>query len=163
MVDAPLVAPSDVEGFPGAPFSAGVLAAAAGQVRSECGWHVAPVVSETVTVEAGGSLALLPSLRVVSVEAVRDEAGNVLTGWRFRPNGILKRAGGFPEVIEVDFTHGFDACPPELVGVIADRAQRVKAGQIRQESLGARSVSYAASSDGSLSDAVSRHALQGRL
>ena len=163
MVDEPLVQPADMEGFPGAPFSSGVLAAAAGQVRDDCSWHIAPEVTETITVETGGgTVALLPSLNVVSVAEVRTEAGAVIEGWKFRPHGVLRRAGGWPDVIEVDFTHGYKKCPSGLLSVIAERAQRIKGGGVKSESLSGRSVSLE-TAPGSVTDGVlSKYMLPGR-
>lgn len=165
MVDQPLVEAADLGEFPGAPFSAAVVAAAAGQVRAEAGWHIAPQVAETVEIETGRStVALLPSLRVVEVTAVRNaEDGTVLDGWRLSASsGVLTRKAGWPETIEVDLTHGYAKCPAELVSVVADRAQRGKAGLVRQESLGARSVSYAAAADPFHAQVLARYTLPPR-
>lgn len=157
-----LVNPSDLEGFPGAPFTAGVLAAAEGQVRDACGWHIAPVVSETVTVQGGGKVALLPSLFVAEVTSVTDEDDVVLDGWSFRPNGVLKRSTAFPETFKVTFTHGYDACPPSLFPAVAERAQSIRTGgRVKQESLSGRSVSLDLSS-GEVAGALAKYTLPGR-
>lgn len=163
MVDVPLVGSGDLTGFPGAPFSDGVVAAAAGQVRAVCGWHLAPAVAETVALVTGGSaVALLPSLRVVSVQEVRDEDGNVLTGWRFRPNGVLRLPGGWPDVIEVDFTHGHESCPSELVAVVAEFARGIKAGGVKAESLAGRSVQLDTTPGGVSAEVIARYSLPER-
>lgn len=164
MVEQPLVQPADLEGFPGAPFPAGVVTAAGGQVRAECEWHIAPTITETVTVETGRStVALLPSLHVVNVTAIRDEDGKVLDGWRVTKNtGVLTRKAGWPEVIEVDLEHGYPSCPPELLPVVAQRAQRVKAGIVTQENIGARSVSFRAEPFTASVDVVARYKLPPR-
>lgn len=163
MVDVALVGSSDLVGFPGAPFSDGVAAAAGGQVRALCGWHVAPVVTETVTVETGGSaVVLLPSLRVVSVSEVRDEDGNVLTGWKVRPNGVLRVPGGWPDVIEVDLEHGHAKCPGELVAVVAEFARSIKAGGVKAESLAGRSVQLDTTPGGVSADILARYTLPER-
>lgn len=163
MVSEPLVSPAEVVGFPGAPFSSGVVSAAAGQVRDDCGWHIAPEVTETITLDTGGgTVVLLPSLNVVSVNEVRREDGTVIEGWKFRPHGVLRRAGGWPDVIEVDFTHGYKACPPGLLSVIAERAQRIRGGGVKAESLSGRSVSLE-TAPGSVTDGVlSKYMLPGR-
>lgn len=163
MIDAPLVTPAEVTGFPGAPFSSGVVSAAAGQVRDDCGWHIAPVVSETVTLDTGrGTVAILPSLQVVSVSTVRTEDGAIIEGWRVRPNGVLRRASGWPEVIVVDFTHGYEVCPPGLLSVVAERARQIRGGGVKSESLSGRSVSLE-TAPGSVADGVlSKFMLPGR-
>lgn len=160
-----LIRPEDLEGFPGAPFSPAVVRAASGAIRSETGWHIAPEVTETVEVETGcARVALLPTLHVVEVSEVRDLDGDVLTGWRVnRSTGVLRRRDcAWPDVIEVDLTHGYKECPPELLPVIAERSQRGKAGLVRQENIGARSVSYAQHYDATGVGVLARYTLPSR-
>lgn len=161
-----LVKSDELTGFPGAPFSSGVVSAVADAVRVDAGWHIAPVRVETVEVDTDCSrVALLPSLRVVEVSEVRDaDSGNVISGWRLsKHRGTLtRRSGSWPAQIEVDLTHGYESCPPALFPVIAERAQRVRAGLVRQESLGSRSVSYSADYDRVGSSILARFALPPR-
>jgi len=138
---APLVAVSDLVGFRGAPFPAAVTQAAAESVRSECGWHIAPRIEQTIMVRTGGGdTVLLPSLQVAEVASVTDRAGAAVDGWEVWSNGILERPGGFPRTIVVTFTHGYTACPKDLLGIIAERASAQAAGRVKAESLAGRSV-----------------------
>lgn len=166
MVEAELVDPSALVGFPGAPFPTQAVAAAADSVRVDAGWHIAPVVVETVEVDTDRSrVALLPSLRVVEVIAVRDvDTGDEITGWRLsKHRGTLtRRAGRWPEQIEVDFKHGYEVCPPALLPVIAERVQRGRAGLAVQESLGSRSVSYRQQYDPVSAGILARFTIPGR-
>lgn len=166
MVDQPLVKPEDLVGFPGAPFPPAVVNAAAGAVRGEAEWHIAPEVTETATVETGGArVALLRSLRVVEVTEVRDaDTGTVLDGWRVNEHtGVLTRKRGtWPTVIEVDMRHGYEKCPDELLPVIAERAQRTKAGIVSQENIGARSVSLRQNYDPTSAMVLARYMLPPR-
>lgn len=159
----PLVQATDLQGFPGAPFSDAVVAAASGAIRTEADWHIAPEVTETLELETHLSrVVLLPTLRVKEVTAVRNaDDGKVLTDWRVNKSTgvLLKRVGTWPEFIEVDLTHGYAECPPELLPVIAERAQRGAAGLVRQESLGSRSVTYAAEYDPAASGVLARYTL----
>lgn len=143
---SPLVAPDDLDGFPGAPFAQGIVDAAAGSVRGEAGWHIAPSITETITLDTdGGRYLFLPTMRLTAVSEVRDVTGDapkVLSDWRKSRAGMLYRAGGWPsglESVEVDLTHGYDACPDELLSVIAARAQAARinqaAGNVRLGSL----------------------------
>src|SRR5690625_590158 len=161
-----LVTSGELTGFPGAPFDEGVVAAAADAVRVGAGWHIAPVRTETVDVDTdSGRVALLPSLRVIKVAEVRDaETGDVLTGWRLsKHRGTLTRkSGSWPPLIEVDLTHGYESCPPALFPVIAERAQRQRAGLAAQESLGSRSVSYRVNYDAVSAGILARFALPAR-
>lgn len=149
MADLPaLVTPEDVADFPGAPFPDAVLEAACAQVRRIAGWHIAPSITETVVVDHDGSGVLhLRSLHVTDVVAVRDLSGSTpraLTGWRWSADGML--SGSFPDgfrVLEVEYVHGYDECPADLLPVIADRTTR----RVIQESIGGRSVAYSPDGD----------------
>jgi hypothetical protein len=147
----PLVLPSDLEGFPGAPFADALVAAASASVRADAGWHIAPVIEDTVTLDSdGGCSLMLPSLHVVEVLGVSDviDPDNpvVLSGWRNNAAGVLQRTAGFPAglaVIEVDLTHGYDECPPELLPVVAERCQAAGVNRtVSQEQSGQEMVSY---------------------
>lgn len=166
MIVQPLVLPDALEDFPGAPFPRAVVDAAAGAVRDDAGWHIAPQATEVVEVETGRSrVALLPSLYVVAVHEVRDaDTGDVLDDWRLsKSKGVLiRRCGQWPEVIEVDFTHGHDMCPPALLPVIAERAQWDRAGIVGQENIGARSVSYRSAYDATNRSTLARYTLPPR-
>jgi hypothetical protein len=149
MVDEPLLSEGDLGGFPGAPYTAQQATAAAAGVRTLCGWHIAPQVSETVVLDSdGGPLLLLPTLKLVEVAEVRDLTGDeprAIEGWRSSSAGMLYRRGGWPRgfgAVEVTMTHGHEVCPPELVPEVAARAQAAKRDQsVSQETLGSRSVS----------------------
>lgn len=161
-----LVAPEQLTGFPGAPFNESVIAAAADAVRVDAGWHIAPVVTETIEVDTDcGRVALLPSLKVEDVDGVRDaETGEEISGWRLsKHRGTLTRKSGtWPALIEVDLTHGYAECPPALFPVIAERAQKARAGLAAQESLGSRSVAYRTGYDRVSSGILARFALPPR-
>lgn len=150
--EEPLFTAEDMAGMPGAPFSASTATAAGDQIRTLCGWHIAPSRTETLTLDTeGGRVLVLPSLRVSEVLAVRDVSGptpKVLTGWRWSKDGMLERGnGGFwPDgfrVVEVDLTHGYESCPSELLNIGAEFSRR----RVAQESIGGRSVTYVSSAD----------------
>lgn len=161
----PLVKPEDLTGFPGAPFSESAVNAAAVSVRTETDWHIAPRVTETLEVETGCSrVALLDSMHVVEVTAVRDaDNGRELTDWRFSRAGTLTRkAGVWPEVIEVELTHGYEKCPEDLLPIIAERSQRSKWGMIAQENIGGRSVALRQNYDPTSTQVLARYSLPPR-
>ena len=147
------VSVEDLDGLPGSPFTQAAIDAAVGAVRAACGWHIAPVRVSTVTVVDGSSLVLLPSLRVSAVVAVRDvsdpERPRLLSGWR-HVDGRLYLRGRPPRFVEVEFVHGFDVFPADLLGTVASLAGVVKqGGRITAESLSGHSVSIDASVAGS--------------
>lgn len=146
---AQLALPADLVDFPGAPFPPSIVEAACEAVRRDARWHIAPPVTETVTVDSGGgTLLVLPTLRMTAVTEVRDVTGDapeVLTGWRKSSAGLLYRSSGWPvglAAVEVDLTHGHDVCPPELLPVIAARCQwALVDSTVSQQSSGPFSVS----------------------
>lgn len=148
MAYPPLILDSDLTGLPGAPFPTAVVRAAEFSVRSEAGWHIAPVVRETVTVEASTALILpLPTLRVVTVYSVTDENGNAVTGWKVRPGSVLLAPQGSwwttSTLYTVDMEHGYDAAD-DLLPVIAGRCQRALINDAitqRSETVGQRTTS----------------------
>jgi hypothetical protein len=154
-----LLAASLLDDYPGGPFTPDVVDQAVDTLRDRAGWHIAPVLSETFTVEAcGGRHLFLPTLQLVTVTAVRHFAdytntSSTVTGFITKPTarfkaGQLTHAWGWPwwGVFEVDVTHGYSACPPELIPVIGQIALDISRGRaigrVRQESVGSVSVSY---------------------
>jgi hypothetical protein len=106
-----LVTPEDLIDFPGAPYAWPVVESASEAVRAEAGWHIAPSVTETLTVDSdGGRILFLPTMLLTEVSEVRDVSGEtprVITGWRKSRTGMLIHPGGWPtgfEVIEVDLS-----------------------------------------------------------
>lgn len=163
MVNVPLIAAADLAGFRGAPFSAQVTEAAAESVRSECDWHLAPSVTETVKLRGGGGVLILPSLRVTAIASITGVDGTVVDGWEWMPNGVVERmAGAFPRFVNVTFTHGYDACPKELLPIIAERAQSQASGRIKSEALAGRSVSLEGGYDPATEGALAKYRLNSR-
>lgn len=111
--------------LPGAPFSVEQVDAAVATVRLAAGWHIAPQRTETILLEVNWPTRwlALPTRKLVDVVEVRDaDTGEVIDPAHYRTSRDLAtlrfRTGGF-EAVEVDLTHGFAECPPELLPVIA--------------------------------------------
>lgn len=165
-----LVDASDLAAFPGAPFSADVVRAAAGSVRSEARWHIAPSVTETVRLDGtGGQLLLVPSLHLTGVTSVTNVAGStpaVLDDYTFSDSGILYRAAGWPagfRNLEVVMVHGYDECPPELLPVVAAHARAAKSATGGADvRLGSLSISPASGGGGpaSAEDVLARFTIR---
>lgn len=138
---AALAEASDLAAFRGGPFAAETVEAAAQSVRTECGWHIAPSIEQTIVLRTGGAEAvLLPSLRVTAVNSITDRNGNPVSNWDAWSNGTIERPGGFPDALNITFTHGYETCPPELLPIIAERAAAQASGRIKSEALAGRSV-----------------------
>lgn len=170
--------PSLLADFPGAPFSQDAVDAAVEYVRDQAGWHIAPVHSETFSVEAqGGRYLFLPTRQLVSISAIRhitNYSGNyqMLTDWypnqtpQFKSGQVTRMWWYWPwyGFIEVDATHGYASCPADLLPVIAavafDFSRGRPVGQVAQESVGSVSIGYNTGSLASF-DSFGKYALIG--
>lgn len=144
-----LITPDELSGFPGAPFTDAVVDAAVASLRNAAGWHVAPSRTETVTVDSdGGSRLILDTLHLTAVAEVRNTINDPATPIevRWSKAGIL--AGWFPcgfQSVEVDITHGYDECPPDLVPLIANACQRINTDPtVASQGAGPFTVTYRA-------------------
>ena len=164
----PLVDPASFTGFPPE-----AVASACDEVRGAAGWHIAPVITETLTLNGrGGRVLLVPSLRIVRVIAVRDvtdpAAPRTLDDWRADIDaGMLHRSAGWPEgvaSVEVELEHGFATCPPALHAVLRERCQlaAINAG-IRSESLASRSVQFGNVGAIDTSSTLDRYSVRGHM
>lgn len=137
-------------------------AAAAGRIRTECQWHIAPAWQEELFLRGdGSSLLLLPTLKLISVEeiAIRGTLSD-LSGFVVDPsvNGIWIRKGCWtsePQSIRVVFTHGYEECPPELKAAAAQIARQDRAAGFGQVSIGQVRVAASAAGDDGLDPYVS--------
>lgn len=98
-------------------------------VRGFCGWHIAPSRSETVTVDgSGGQILHVPTLHLTAVTSVVEDGTTVdLADLGVYPGGYIYRAAGWcgkRRAVVVTMTHGWDAAPAEVTGVVQAVAQR---------------------------------------
>lgn len=122
--------------------------AAMGAIRRYCGWHIAPVISQTLILDGSGrQVLLLPTLRLKSVEAVKEHGRAVpLDGIEWSHKGILRRRTRWTDRlrgVEVSLHHGFDDTPQlsALVVSVAERARASPAGVV-SESAGAVNIRF---------------------
>lgn len=126
-----LVKPADLASFPGAPFDDAVVDAAVADLRNALGWHVAPVRTETITLDHdGGRDLILPSRKVIDVTAVRDMTGTTptaITGYRISAAGYLV---GYwpcgPSAVEVDLDHGYTGTPDDVIAAVASLCAQLR-------------------------------------
>lgn len=149
MADTSIIMGADVIGHPSQdPDTLAGRANAA--VRDYCGWHVAPVLQETVTVESDGSgVVFLPTLRIVSVEAVEVDGSPVTVQRRdWSQNGWLRvhAACGVPVVVTmkhgVEITESLRAAALTLAQAAKSPDDRL----IRSQRLGDAQIDYVAAS-----------------
>jgi hypothetical protein len=110
-------------------------------VRSYCGWHVSPVLADTVSLMGSGRPSiLLPSLHVTDVTAVVEDGVTLaLTDFVWDEVGILGRLDvpwTTPDkVVTVSFTHGYDRAEDfeAVIMAVASRAQSSPDGVVRRQ------------------------------
>lgn len=112
MATEPLVAaPAGVD--------ADAWAAACAAVRAYCGWHIAPSVTEDVTVDgSGGNIQLLPTLHLTALTSITND-GTAVTDPEWSEAGMVR--GNWTQKLRgvtANMTHGFAVCPPELLPVL---------------------------------------------
>lgn len=125
--------------------------AASRAIRDYCGWHVAPVITQTLTLDgSGGRKLFLPTMHLTAVDDLRVE-GELVEGFRFSEAGWIALHGGvFPDFersVQVTITHGFDysdAVAQVVNGVVA-RARMAPTGNVVSQRAGTQSVTFATS------------------
>ncbi len=135
------------------------LDAAHGAVRHECGWHVAPVITETLVLDGrGGVTLLLPSQRISNIISAKNDGVDVTASIRYSrnagmvdlPSGWTTELGG----IEIELEHGYpvDEVPDvaALIVGLTKRAAQTAGGAvgIGQQGIGPASVRYLTGADG---------------
>lgn len=135
-----------------------VLNGVSSAVRRYCGWHITPVVTESVTLDGpGGWLLSLPSLNVTGITSV-THGGESLTAdddYRWSADGSVKSKSGrwsdeFRD-ISVTFTHGYAEADVEdvkqVVLSVAARLLSSPTGAVREQA-GSVSIAWALTAPG---------------
>lgn len=154
-----MVVPALLEDFPGSPFTQAAVDAAVEYIRDQAGWHIAPIVTETLVVDArGGRHLQLPTKQLISITAIRNitdynGTSQVVTGWypsatpQFKA-GRITHGWSWPwwGALEVDVVHGYESCPADLLPVVAYVASELRSGhpvgQVSRSSVGSVSMDY---------------------
>lgn len=150
-----MVDPDDLSDFAGSPFPPSLVLAASSSIRSEAEWHIAPEITETIELNSrGGSLLMLPTMRLGSVVSVVDTSNDTpvpIEDWRMTKSGMLYRRSGWPRgfaTVSATITHGYPKCPAALWSVLADRAGAAARNvAVTQESAGTQSISYSSAAE----------------
>lgn len=115
------------------------------EVTSYCGWHIAPPVRETVTLNGDESgVVLLPTLRLTELHSLTVDGSAIDVNGsavQWSAAGVMRcpASDGRLRGVVVDMTHGHDEWPLPVISVIerlAARAQDaqgalVQVGQVR--------------------------------
>lgn len=100
-------------------------------IREYCGWHIAPTVTETLTLDGpGGTLLRLPSMHVIDVAEVVD-GGTPMTDPEWSRDGMIRARCWSTRFrgVKVTLDHGYDECPEDLAEVVRIMAAQVPTGQ----------------------------------
>lgn len=124
--------------------------AATQAIRDYCGWHVAPVVTETLTLDGTGTgTLLLPSRRVVDVTSVKVDGVELEdTAYEWSADGLLRRRRGrWPgryRSLVVDLEHGFNdtSVLSTVVASIVARIRMDPSGMLASQSAGTQRVAF---------------------
>jgi hypothetical protein len=103
----------------------GAVLDAAEAVRSYCDWHIAPSVTETLTLPVVNGVALIPSLHVTAVASVNGLA----TGYTWTTSGRVQIGSGYSHhyhspPVTVVLTHGYETCPAVVRAAVLQIAAR---------------------------------------
>ncbi|QGZ16901.1 head-to-tail adaptor [Arthrobacter phage LittleTokyo] len=134
-----------------------LLSGASAGIRRYCGWHIAPVLEETLDGDGpGGSLLLLPTGRLLSLVSATN-AGTVvdLAEVDFSRSGMLELRGGWWSSrlggVSVRVQHGYDladvADVQQIVKQVTANALASPMGATREQA-GQVSISWATTAPG---------------
>lgn len=118
--------------------------AAVAKVRGYCGWHIAPEVEETVTLDgSGGPVMVLPTLRLVDLVSISDD-GREVTDPEWSHNGIVRKYCWTRKLrgVVAEIKHGYEWWPDDLEAVTIDLASTVVPAGVSQVNSGTHQVSF---------------------
>lgn len=127
--------------------------AAERSIRDYCGWHVSPVLVETITLDhLGGNRVMLPSKRVLEVieVAYKGEMLDPESDYSWSQDGWITFNRSIPagdRVFEVMLEHGYSPSQSiaQVIQGVVTRARMSPAGNVVQQRAGTQSVTYASS------------------
>lgn len=130
--------------------------AVTGEVTDLCGWHIAPSLTETVTVDGSGSeVQGLPTLHLTALTSVTELGTAVdVADIDWSADGSLARRESWwtnrRRGVVAEIEHGYAATPPALVALICGASSRAMAnpGGVVQERSGGESVTYTYTASG---------------
>lgn len=132
------------------------LRAAQAAVRRHCGWHVAPSMEVSGTLDATGSRILrLPVMGVSDLMALAAYGVDVLAKARWTDDGLVELPFPVPAGVAAVSWRAVAGYDPEevpdlqtVIVQVARRAANAPAGAVRSQSVNGASVSYGFTGDG---------------
>lgn len=126
------------------------IASASAAIRAYCGWHVAPVLDCSITLDGEAGDIWLPTNALASVTSAKVGGEDVtVTGSNRRGRvRLAHKTCGLGNVV-IDYVAGYDvAACPDLMGVVVQRVMASVAMTtygVSQETAGGVSISYSGS------------------
>lgn len=126
------------------------IASASAAIRAYCGWHVAPVLDCTITLDGEAGDIWLPTNALASVTSANVGGEDVtVTGSNRRGRVRLEHKTCGLGNVAIDYVAGYDvAACPDLMGVVVQRVMASVAMTtygVSQETAGGVSISYSGS------------------
>jgi hypothetical protein len=123
-------------------------------VRTHCGWHIAPAVTEVLTLNGKGSAYLrLPSKRVTAITLIVNDGVTLpASNYTWAIDGLVTLLSGYwttkSRAIQVSLTHGYTSCPAAVRREIERLAAAGGGGSLQTptlERIGDVAVNYGSS------------------
>lgn len=132
--------------MPGVSDAEARVGAASASIRRYCGWHIAPVLTQTLVLDGpGGYRLMLPTLNLVDVlEFSQGGSPYQVASLQWSHKGYMEGCFGYQlRGITITIEHGYEAVPDlaQLVCDLASRASVVPVA-VNREQAGSVSVSY---------------------
>lgn len=126
------------------------IASASAAIRAWCGWHVAPVLDCSITLDGEAGDIWLPTNALASVTSAKVGGEDVtVTGSNRRGRVRLAHKTCGLGNVAIDYVAGYDvAACPDLMGVVVQRVMASVAMTtygVSQETAGGVSISYSGS------------------
>lgn len=126
------------------------IASASAAIRAWCGWHVAPVLDCSITLDGEAGDIWLPTNALASVTSAKVGGEDVtVTGSNRRGRVRLEHKTCGLGNVAIDYVAGYDAAAcPDLMGVVVQRVMASVAMTtygVSQETAGGVSISYSGS------------------
>ena len=126
------------------------IASASAAIRAYCGWHVAPVLDCSITLDGEAGDIWLPTNALASVTSATVGGEDVtVTGSNRRGRVRLEHKTCGLGNVAIDYVAGYDvAACPDLMGVVVQRVMASVAMTtygVSQETAGGVSISYSGS------------------
>lgn len=134
-------------GMPLSTFDPEAVLAAESIIRDYCGWHIAPAITETLTLDGSGTYKMfIPSLRIKSITSIVDDGKTLnVADYSWSTNGVIEKLNSCwtdkRRGVVIVLLHGWDSCPP---GVNDLAKQLCKSGPatVKSASIGQTSITY---------------------